>query len=125
MATPAPVQHVWYDQSNEPGNTYLIRFPNASLANNFLSWAMVVPSAASLTSISDNAGNTWSTSAADSETDSTNNVTLGIFDLPNSPNSGATQLTVVFTGNITGFGGMFQEWLNLATSSTHDGTTAK
>lgn len=129
MAIPTCVQHVFWDQSNEPGNTFLIRIPNATLAGNFISLGLVVPSGATLSSlVSQNATgstvDTFSTSATDTETDSTNAARLDIYDIPNSV-GGAVQFKVVYSANITNFGGFFQEWYNIATSSTHDGTTAK
>jgi hypothetical protein len=131
MATPTCVQHVFYDQSNGASsapNTFKYRIPNATLAGNLITFGLVMPSTATVSSVlsKNGAGTTIDTfgAATDSETDTTNHATLAIFDVPNSA-GGATEIWITFSGIVTGAGGFFQEWYNVATSSIEDGTTAK
>lgn len=123
MATPAPVQHVVWSSTGSGetgGNTFKLPLANATLASNCLILAMQYPSGSTLSSITDNASNTWSTTPVATVTDGGNNMTFAVYAIYGAT-AGVTLLTITFSAAIQGFMPCFQEWYNVATSSPTDG----
>jgi len=126
MPTPTLIQRWAWNSSGDPetGGPFFLPIQNATLANNCLILAFQVSTTGTGTiKVSDNAGNTWPTSANYTVTDSGNGVKFCIFILPNAA-AGVTIIEVGFgssgTTKVNGFLPAFQEWANIATSSPVD-----
>lgn len=114
---------VWStNSSGEPlgGNNFKYILSMPTLANNCGKFRMYYPSGATISSITDDAGNTYPTTPDVSITDTTNNIIFGIFHKFGLA-AGGKVITVVFSAVQFGVCCSYQELNNIATSAAVDG----
>lgn len=125
MPTPTLVQHASFSSTiQDAPTTYNMRFPNPSLANNCIVVGVdYADTGASISSITDNIGNTYT--QAQKVTDATNGNVAEVWTSAGAT-AGALTVTVTFTGAATSFvQGAISEFYNVATSSAVDVTTGR
>ena len=103
--TPTLVQH-YYSGTNSPPRgltapNYTFRLPNQTLAGNCLVMFLDYPHGSLVSSIEDDRGNTWPTSAAVAADGGVGSPVTAVYVLPNAA-SGTREITVTFNTAVTG-----------------------
>lgn len=120
-AAPSPdplVQYASSTASNEVGNTFVINFPNTSLANNLLVLCFTHRTGISVTSVTDSNSTAWT--AGPTAIAGVGNHDSRLYYLPGAP--ATVSVTVVMSANAADFIWAFSEFNGPATSSVVDGT---
>src|SRR6185503_2220416 len=94
---------------------YTFRLPNKTLAGNALVMFLDYPHGSLVSSVTDDRGNSWPTTAAAAADGGVGSPVTAVYVLPNAA-AGTREIKVTFNSSVSGVHAAFLEYYNVATS---------